>query len=186
MRTMSKAPTPPEPNPESNLPQSYPDRSEGGEAGGHDQGQERRALPQPKRPAGKAGNSQLRHKRWRRIATLATIAFLVGFVILALTFFQGSDQEVEATSALLDDLAGALDSYHEKTGTLPERISQLVGPDSPYRGSPLPEDAWRRAIEYRAVDVRGGIWRLRSLGADGVAGNADDLIWPKGKDWPVP
>ena len=167
MRTMSTAPT----------PTPAPDADGGAPAGTG------RELPQPKRPTGKAGNSQLRHKRWRRIATLATVVFLLGFVILALTFFQGSDQEVDATGALLDDLAGALDAYHEKTGTLPDRIAQLVGPDSPYRGSPLPEDAWRRPIEYRAVDARGGVWRLRSLGADGTAGNADDLVWPKGRSW---
>lgn len=182
MPTMSKSPTPPPSNQEpSPLRPDLPPR-QGDESGA----QERRALPQPKRPAGKAGSSQARHKRWRRVATLATTAFLVGFVILALTFFQGSDQEVEATSALLDDLAGALDAHYEKTGTLPERIAQLVGPDSPYRGSPLPEDAWRRSIEYRAVDARGGTWRLRSLGADGVAGTADDLVWPKGSDWGAP
>ena len=171
---MSKSPIP-----DSSLPPTgCPDAADAGA-----EGVAPRELPKPRRPAGKAGNSQLRHKRWRRIATLATVVFLLGFMILALTFFQGSDQEVEATGALLDDLAGALDAYHDKTGTLPERIAQLVGPDSPYRGSPLPEDAWRRPIEYRAVDARAGIWRLRSLGTDGVAGSADDLVWPKGSSW---
>jgi hypothetical protein len=135
--------------------------------------------------APKAGQKRKRYLRWKRFASLATGIALLGFAALFVNFLlgQGETGESEATRALLDDLSGALGAYHARTGTLPERIAQLVGPNSPYQGDPIPEDAWRRRIEFRVVDARAGEWRLRSLGADGQPGTSDDLVLPAGTSW---
>lgn len=147
-----------------------------------------RELPRQRAGAPAPGAKRRQYLRYKRIATGLALLVVVGVVAIVAGVFAGSakDEGVEATRALLDDLAAALEAHHARVGELPARISELVNPNSPYRGGPVPEDAWRRLIQYKAVDARAGTYRLRSLGGDGKPGTADDMVWPEGTSWSVP
>ncbi len=144
-----------------------------------------RELPSQRQNASAPGAKRRKYLRYKRIATVALLVVLTGVVVIIAGVFkeQAEDDGVAATRALMDDLATALEAHHTREGALPERISQLVNPNSPYRGSPVPEDAWRRLIQYRVVDARGGEYRLRSRGEDGKPATADDMVWPSGSSW---
>ncbi|MDJ0976074.1 MAG: type II secretion system protein GspG [Planctomycetota bacterium] len=144
-----------------------------------------RELPKQRKGAPKPGAKRRQYLRYKRIATVLGLLVVAGVAVILAGVFAGpaEDEGVAATRALLDDLAAALDAHHARVGELPTRVSELVNPNSPYKGSAIPEDAWRRLIQYKAVDVRGGVWRLRSLGEDGKPGTPDDMVWPEGSSW---
>ena len=144
-----------------------------------------RELPEQRPRAPAPGAKRRQYLRYKRLATLATLVVVTAVAVILAGVFAGQaeDEGVAATRALLDDLAAALAAHHVREGELPARISQLVNPSSPYRGDPIPEDAWRRLIEYRVLDAKGGVYRLRSLGEDGRPGTADDMVYPAGTTW---
>ena len=145
-----------------------------------------RELPKRREGAPKPGAKRKRHQRWRRIATLATVLALVGFVIAGVSFFndQTEDEGIRATKALLDDLGQAIDAHYRRVGELPgQSLGELTHPSSPYKGAVPPEDAYAELIEFRILDAASGDFRLRSSGADRKIGTEDDIVWPEGTAW---
>lgn len=144
-----------------------------------------RALPKRRSGAPAPGEKRRKYLRWKRITTIALVVVVTALVVLLTGFFSGKteDEDVIATRALLDDLGTALEAHHKRVGELPARLAELSNPNSPYRGDPIPEDAWGELIAYRAVDTAAGVYRLRSSGADQMPGTDDDLVWPSGTSW---
>lgn len=146
---------------------------------------EPRDLPKRRSGAPAPGEKRRKYLRYKRIATIAVLVLVTAVVVLLTGFLTGKseDKDVVATRALLNDLGKAIEAHHTRVGALPEKIAELVNPSSPYRGDPIPEDAWRELIEYRAIDPAKGDYRLRSAGPDKKLGTEDDLVWPQGTSW---
>ncbi len=141
--------------------------------------------PLPARRKSKGASKPVRHRRWRRIVTVVTVLGLAAFAWGTVSFLnaQQRDEDLEATEAILDDIEHALVEHHQRTGVLPQRFHELVNAHSTYKGDVLPEDQYRRPIQYRVVDAAGGVYRLRSLGADGLPDTDDDIVRPEGASW---
>ncbi len=144
-----------------------------------------RELPQQRPGAPAPGQKRRRYLRWKRTATAVTLLVLAGCGLVVVLLIKGPQEDAgqRAARALLQDLGRAIEAHHARVGRLPARISELLGPNSPYQGDALPEDAYRSPIEYRVLDGAAGTYRLRSLGADGRPGSTDDLVWPEGLQW---
>lgn len=144
-----------------------------------------RTLPSPRATASKPGAKRRKYLRYKRLATLGLLVVVLAAAFYTVKFVRDQQDggEERATRALMDDLAKALEQYYARKKRLPTRVAQLLGPDSPYQGGPIAEDAWRHVIQYRVIDGRAGEWRLRSWGADGRAGTEDDIIYG-GETWP--
>ncbi len=148
-------------------------------------GEQTPARQLPSRRKTKGASKPVQHRRWRRIVTIVSVLGLVAIAWGTVSFLnsQQRDGDLEATEAILDDIEKALVEHHTRTGELPKRFHELVNAESTYRGDVLPEDQYRRPIEYRVVDSAKGVYRLRSLGADGEPGTADDIVRPAGASW---
>ena len=137
-------------------------------------------MTSPKRPA--PGSKRARHIRWRRISTWVTLVALLGFTVATISFF-GSlnrDKNADATRDLLMRIAAALQDQAERVGTLPATLGDLQ--PTVASGEIVREDAYGTLIQFRRVDDK--TFHLRSLGKDGVAGTADDILWPAESAWP--
>ncbi len=77
------------------------------------------------------------------------------------------------TQAQLQNLEFAITAYGLQHKALPATLDLLVGPDGPLAGDSVPADAWGRPFEYVPGDD-GKSYTLRSLGADGAPGGADE------------
>lgn len=137
----------------------------------------------PKKPA--PGAKKARHDRWRRTAKVAMVAALVSFLAATGLFLWPllfGNPKAEATRLQMDRLAEALLHHRDRHGVLPERLGLRSLRSSDDEISP--DDGYGRRMEYRVVAGEGKPgFRLRSWGEDGVAGTADDLIWPAGGTW---
>ncbi len=118
------------------------------------------------------------------IAVVAILTILAGIAVPVVA--KGVEREARrATQEELGRLAQACLEYLRDTGSLPLDADRLVGAhgvagwSGPYVTGLDPQhpahrlDAWRRP--YAFVHA-GGVLTLRSAGADGVLGNADDLV----------
>lgn len=143
--------------------------------------------PRPPKRAGKPGAKQRHYKRWNLFSRIAVTLTLLACVAAGVVFLlqQNKDEGVGSTRALLDDIAKGLEDFARREGRLPNTIAEMVGPASPYKGAPIPEDYWRTRIEYRVVPDATPGWRVRSLGADKQAGTADDIVLPEHASWPA-
>lgn len=68
---------------------------------------------------------------------------------------------------LMVQVARAIELFHAETGRLPSSLAELV----PAKLESVPADPWGRALDYAAS---GHSYRLRCMGADGVAGGTGD------------
>ena len=125
----------------------------------------------------KPGAKRARHQRWRRISTWVTIVALAGFTFATVSFIGSlsEDSSAETTRDVLRRIAAALNAQAERDGVLPATLDELqpaVASDEIVR-----EDAYGYLVRYERADDK--TFRLRSLGADGVSGTSDDLMWPE-------
>ena len=141
--------------------------------------QDARVLPEQRPGASRPGEKRRKYLRYKRLATLGTLALVIVAAFFTVKFVRDQQDggEERATRALMDDLQRALDGYYARKKILPTRVAQLLGPDSPYQGGPIAEDAWRRVIQYKVVEARAGTWRLRSWGPDGKPDTPDDIVY---------
>jgi hypothetical protein len=145
--------------------------------------------PPARRPASAPGVKRRRHQRWTRIATWATVVGVLVFVAFGVWIVGGwlsrsqADPLVVGTRNTLDHIASEVTNFVDKRGRLPKELFELRAPDLPSTVDALPWDLWKRPIEYRIVDDAGAKFRLRSIGPDGKAGTADDLLWPASEPW---
>jgi hypothetical protein len=139
----------------------------------------------PPPPRGRSVSKPVRHRRWGRATvwvTLAGVAVVVA--VAALLLFPGGDPKVESTLTEMGRIESEVRRHRKEHGTMPTRLSEIVGPGSTYHGDIVPEDAWRTPLEYRVVDAATGAFVLRSWGPDRAAGTPDDLVLPEGASWP--
>jgi hypothetical protein len=134
-------------------------------------------MPEPRRSP--STPKPVRHRRWKRFAFVVTLAGLVGFALLSVSFFGGGDPEKEATWTVLEDIARAVERYRVEQREMPADLGVIWGPGSDIVG----EDHWRNPIDYRLLDPSKGEYRLRSRGPDERADTDDDLVWPRGTRW---
>jgi hypothetical protein len=141
-----------------------------------------RPLPPPPRQA--ATPKPVRHRRYRRLATVLTVVTLLGAAAWGgvLLFGRGDDPE-QTTRHLLAALAQSVEEYRERTGALPEDLNALVGLETCYDGGVCPRDAYGSMIQYRRVDGPPVAFRLRSAGADRRLSTPDDVLFPPGSRW---
>lgn len=85
-------------------------------------------------------------------------------------------EKVRRTGLTLQELGGAIAAYRRDEGHFPVtgRIAELLDALAPrYISSPRRFDWWERPLEYEGTALS---YRLRSAGADGRFGTADDLV----------
>ena len=127
----------------------------------------------PRKP--KPGAKRARHNRWRRISTWVTVVALVAFTIATVSFVGSlsDDDDAEVTRDLLGRIAAALQAQSKRDGVLPESLDTLQPADASV--VIVREDAYGYLIRYERRDD--GTFALRSVGPDGIAGTADDVVW---------
>jgi hypothetical protein len=115
------------------------------------------------------------HRRVARHACIVLSAILVTCFSLAGLHRQGG-----GTESRMAALRRAIAAYAQTHGQLPESLQEIcrVGTSCPLMPASQARqgmrDEWGRAFVYRQVD---GEYELRSLGADGESGTADDLVF---------
>lgn len=85
-------------------------------------------------------------------------------------------EKVRRTGLTLQELGGAIAAYRREEGHFPTtgRIAELLDALAPrYISNPRRFDWWGRQFEYEGEALS---YRLRSAGADGRFGTADDLV----------
>lgn len=136
------------------------------------------------------GQKKARHKRWTRITTVVTVAGLLAstaFGVLVLPgLFDKPTLEANRIAGCRDFLVGLaaeVRTFVEMRGRLPATLADLRDPELPSKYDAEPWDVWRKPVEYRVLDAAKRDFQLRSLGPDGLAGTADDIVWPQGATW---
>jgi hypothetical protein len=83
------------------------------------------------------------------------------------------------TATSLRKLADGIASYRQRNGSAPSAadivtLTDVLHPQ--YMNELVRDDAWGHPIQYEAA---AGNFRLRSVGADGLRGTADDILFPE-------
>jgi len=78
----------------------------------------------------------------------------------------------------MQKLAAGIETYRQRNGSLPNaadivQLTDLLYPQ--YMKELLREDGWGHSLLYEPM---GSNFRLRSLGADGMRGTQDDIVFP--------
>lgn len=148
------------------------------------------AVPAPsvvRRPSSPPGAKRARHKRWVRVATIATGLALVGGVLWMVLGFRPpptqQESEILGCRDFLSGIAEQVTLFVERRNRLPKTLAELRDTDSPSQYDAEPWDCWKKPIEYRVVDADARDFRLRSYGPDVKPDTPDDLVWPAGKVW---
>jgi len=118
------------------------------------------------------------------ILTLLIAPFVILTVLLGLgatgaalglaAIVGGAELESQIEMAILD---AAIQEHVEDRGSLPASLDDLrsfMGSDAP---AGLFTDHWANPYEYELTEGDGPGYRLYSAGADGIAGNADDVTY---------
>ena len=108
-----------------------------------------------------------------RVFVISGICIVGVSVALILAFNQYSKSSV--TEKLMNRMIQAAEKYKSQLGYYPSSLTELIGND-PLRREWY-QDSWGNTIIY-TIKKEGG-YRLSSSGADGAAGNSDDLILEK-------
>src|SRR5262245_30217227 len=72
----------------------------------------------------------VRHRRWKRLAFGVTLAGIVGFALLSVSFFGGGDPERDATWTVLEEIARAVERYRVEHREMPADLGVIWGPTS--------------------------------------------------------
>lgn len=136
------------------------------------------------------GQKKARHRRWTRITTGVTLAGLVacvaaGVLVLPKLFDRPSLEanRIAGCREFLAGVASEVRTFAEARGRMPSTLADLRDPELPSAYDAEPWDVWRKAIEYRIVDVARREFELRSLGPDRLPDTPDDIVWPQGARW---
>lgn len=99
------------------------------------------------------------------------IVVTIVFVACAISYTRYSRKGV--TEKQLARMSQSLEKYKAHYGVYPNGLAELIGTDPLKRE--WYQDAWGNKVEY-TLNNKGLGYTLKSAGADGVAGNEDDLI----------
>ena len=112
------------------------------------------------------------------------IVLIAGAALIICTRFIGPSRTgcgpMGGGRAVMQSLKVAIAIYELDTGHYPQHLQGLVEPDQstnwrgPYLREAIPNDPWGRVFQYTIQS--GNHYELRSLGSDGKAGTADDII----------
>jgi len=89
-----------------------------------------------------------------------------------------SDGRRRETLNTMQKLAAGVEAYRQRNGSLPNaadivQLTDLLYPQ--YMNELLREDGWGHSLLYEPM---GSNFHLRSLGADGMRGTQDDIVFP--------
>ncbi len=126
-----------------------------------------------------------RRTAWRVVTSVVGVVLGVA-VVKELTWPRscpGSSEDVAAMA--LRNVACAIDAYKARHRTLPPSLEALTRPPDPSVAADdepapwierIPLDPWGAPYAYRITDERRNRYELRSAGADGRLGTADDVV----------
>lgn len=134
--------------------------------------------------------SRVRASRGFTLVELLLVLVILGILAaLVLPKFTGRTEQARVTAAQtqIAMFGTALDAFEVDTGSYPrgqEGLNQLVSPPGdvtnwrgPYFKSDIPLDPWGRAYVYEFPGrVNPSGYDIRSMGPDGQAGTADDIV----------
>jgi general secretion pathway protein G len=110
------------------------------------------------------------------IVILGGLIALVGPRIFK-ALFTSSEKTAEIQ---MSNFANAINLFVAENKKLPQSLQQLTEED-PRSGEKwmdtIPKDPWGNDYEYKSTGKNR--FQIRSNGADGQEGTADDLVWPK-------
>ncbi len=123
------------------------------------------------------------------VELLLVLVILGILAALVLPKFTGRTEQARMTAALtqISTFGTALDAYEVDTGSYPrgqDGLSQLISAPSdvtgwrgPYLKSDIPMDPWGNAYIYEFPGrINPSGYDIRSMGPDGQAGSADDIV----------
>ena len=128
---------------------------------------------------------QLARGAERGRAALVVLAVLVGLVVVLDLLDlvgpgRGHPNNEMAALTQMANLSQAIENYRLDNRKLPAALEKLLITTSantyPYIDR-IPPDPWGREFVYRPLPD--ATYSIRSLGADGKPGTADDLSWPE-------